>query len=351
MSLGGGAHGIQDLLTIAVDNLDQRQHGRRGRRRQQRPRALHRRVARLGGARADRRRQHGRPLRRRPVTVGGHDLRRRRGDFATVDLRPRRRRSASSPAPAAGGLQRRVRRDCRGGSLAGKIALISRGVCAFSAQDPQRPGRPAPSRPSSSTTSAGDPTRWARAARRTSRPSRRTWSALARRPALDGRQRPDGDDRRRACPTSRSANGDIMAGFSSQGPTDVDFRVKPDVVAPGVNVLSLDPGERLRRAAVLRVLQRHLDGDAAPRRLGGGRPRPACRTGRPAEVAVGGRQHGRPRRAEGLRRTRLRSTTSTSSAPVARTWKARCRPWWRSIRSASASAPCPRAADSRARAA
>ncbi len=38
-----------------------------------------------------------------------------------------------------------------------------------------------------------------------------------------------------------SGNNDIMAGFSSQGPTDVDFRVKPDVVAPGVNVLSSIP--------------------------------------------------------------------------------------------------------------
>src|SRR5439155_24748392 len=35
----------------------------------------------------------------------------------------------------------------------------------------------------------------------------------------------------------------IMAGFSSQGPTDVDFRVKPDLVAPGVNVLSSIPGD------------------------------------------------------------------------------------------------------------
>jgi len=38
-----------------------------------------------------------------------------------------------------------------------------------------------------------------------------------------------------------TANANIMAGFSSQGPTDVDFRVKPDVVAPGVNVLSSVP--------------------------------------------------------------------------------------------------------------
>src|SRR5262249_42646072 len=30
--------------------------------------------------------------------------------------------------------------------------------------------------------------------------------------------------------------------FSSRGPTDVDFRVKPDVTSPGVNVLSSIPG-------------------------------------------------------------------------------------------------------------
>jgi subtilisin family serine protease len=36
-------------------------------------------------------------------------------------------------------------------------------------------------------------------------------------------------------------DADVMADFSSEGPTDVDFRVKPDVVAPGVNVLSSIP--------------------------------------------------------------------------------------------------------------
>jgi subtilisin family serine protease len=40
-----------------------------------------------------------------------------------------------------------------------------------------------------------------------------------------------------------TGNHNIMAGFSGQGPTDVDFRVKPDVVAPGVNVLSSQPNE------------------------------------------------------------------------------------------------------------
>jgi subtilisin family serine protease len=34
---------------------------------------------------------------------------------------------------------------------------------------------------------------------------------------------------------------DSQADFSSQGPTDVDFRVKPDVMAPGANVLSSIP--------------------------------------------------------------------------------------------------------------
>jgi len=35
-----------------------------------------------------------------------------------------------------------------------------------------------------------------------------------------------------------TSNADILASFSSKGPTPYDFRLKPDVVAPGVNVLS-----------------------------------------------------------------------------------------------------------------
>ena len=35
-----------------------------------------------------------------------------------------------------------------------------------------------------------------------------------------------------------AANKDILAGFSSQGPTNVDFAVKPDLTSVGVNVLS-----------------------------------------------------------------------------------------------------------------
>lgn len=36
----------------------------------------------------------------------------------------------------------------------------------------------------------------------------------------------------------KTANADILADFSSRGPTPYDFRLKPDVTAPGVNVLS-----------------------------------------------------------------------------------------------------------------
>ena len=35
-----------------------------------------------------------------------------------------------------------------------------------------------------------------------------------------------------------TTNADIIAGFSGRGPTPYDFRIKPDVTAPGVNVLS-----------------------------------------------------------------------------------------------------------------
>jgi len=35
-----------------------------------------------------------------------------------------------------------------------------------------------------------------------------------------------------------TANQDILAGFSSQGPTTVDLAIKPDLTSVGVNVLS-----------------------------------------------------------------------------------------------------------------
>jgi subtilisin family serine protease len=60
-----------------------------------------------------------------------------------------------------------------------------------------------------------------------------------------------------------SPNSNIMAGFSSQGPTDVDFRVKPDVVAPGVNVLSSIPGNKWAFFQGTSMATPHLAGSAA----------------------------------------------------------------------------------------
>jgi subtilisin family serine protease len=66
-----------------------------------------------------------------------------------------------------------------------------------------------------------------------------------------------------------AANNDFMAGFSSQGPTDVDFRVKPDVVAPGVSVLSSIPAAFCANAPCFAFFQGtsmatpHLAGSAA----------------------------------------------------------------------------------------
>ena len=60
-----------------------------------------------------------------------------------------------------------------------------------------------------------------------------------------------------------TTNANIMAGFSSQGPTDVDFRVKPDVVAPGVNVLSSIPDNKWAFFQGTSMATPHLAGSAA----------------------------------------------------------------------------------------
>jgi minor extracellular serine protease Vpr len=55
----------------------------------------------------------------------------------------------------------------------------------------------------------------------------------------------------------------VMADFSSQGPTDVDRRIKPDVVAPGVNVLSSVPGGGFAFFNGTSMASPHLAGAAA----------------------------------------------------------------------------------------
>jgi uncharacterized repeat protein (TIGR01451 family) len=235
LSLGGNAHGIQDLLTMAIDDLDQAgmisavAAGNEG--------PGHFTVASPGSA--------ARALTAgamtvghyiaSPVTVGGNSYGAATGDFPTV--------TANLTAPLGAVLNgSSLSTACStltAGSLSGKIALISRGGCTFSTKI-----RNAETAGALATlvvnNTGGDPVGMAQDGT-ASQPTRPAYMVgINDKPALiaaSGQSTTIG----LAKAYFQSANSNIMAGFSSQGPTDVDFRVKPDVVAPGANVLSSIP--------------------------------------------------------------------------------------------------------------
>ena len=246
MSLGGGASGRQDLLTMAVNNLD----------------AANVVVAVSAGNSGPGYFTLGSPgsaaraltagastvphFVGAPVTVAGKaTFGAASGDFATVSTPLTAPLDAVTDATTAGvnGLST----ACSAlptSSLAGEIALISRGVCSFSQKirNAQNAGAVAVL---VANNVAGDPVAMGS-------------DGTANQPTVPAYQ--VGQNTGKALLTADGAsttispalqyfeteNVDIMAGFSSQGPSDVDFRVKPDVVAPGVNVLSSvtanDPG-------------------------------------------------------------------------------------------------------------
>jgi subtilisin family serine protease len=127
------------------------------------------------------------------------------------------------------------------GSLAGAIALVSRGTCSFSTKirNAQDAGAVAVV---VGNNVFGDPS----AMGQDGTPNQPTIPAYM---VSRGNAGSPGLKDFNGVPTTigaaltylQTGNNDFMAGFSSQGPTDVDFRVKPDVVAPGVNVLSSIP--------------------------------------------------------------------------------------------------------------
>lgn len=239
MSLGGPSFGIQDLLTIAVDNLDRAgmvvavAAGNSG------PGNFT--VESPGNA-------------PRALTAGASVvphvvtsiLETARGDVpldtsefgsVTSDLTAELAEIQSGAVNAATGL----RTGCDpapAGSLTGKIALISRGVCTFSTKlrNAQAAGAVAAVVVNNQATGLvmgvdGTP----------DQPTIPAYStALAYAPVLR-----DARDTTVTLTAPTYVNpydvADRMADFSSQGPTDVDFRVKPDVVAPGENVLSAIP--------------------------------------------------------------------------------------------------------------
>ncbi|MBI3851376.1 MAG: S8 family serine peptidase [Verrucomicrobia bacterium] len=239
MSLGGTPHsgnlGFQDLLTDAVDDLDQANMvvavaaGNSG--------PGHFTVESPGSA--------ARALTAgassvphyiaTPVTVGGNSYGAAAGDFTTVtnDL------TAPLAVVLEGGNLTLGCSAFPAGSLSGKIALISRGSCTFSTKirNAQDAGAVAALIVNNV---AGDPI----AMGQDGTPNQPTIPAymLGRSDglALVG-SNGDSTTIGAALAYFLTANPDFMAGFSSQGPTDVDFRVKPDVVAPGVNVLSSIP--------------------------------------------------------------------------------------------------------------
>jgi minor extracellular serine protease Vpr len=256
MSLGGGAHGIQDLLTVAVDDLD----------------IANMVVAVAAGNSGDGDPDAHPPLppghytvespgsAARALTAGassvGHEIDNffqigggshvaLAGEFAKVTsplTRPTEILIAA-PVNAASGYSE-VCSALPPGSLTGKIAMIGRGTCDFSRKIrfaelagadavimvDRLPGGPIPMGLGASSDGI-QPTIPAYMISLENGITVRTTVANLTSGTI-------------TLPTYVLTGEDNIQGdFSGQGPTDVDFRVKPDVMAPGVNVLSSVPGD------------------------------------------------------------------------------------------------------------
>jgi minor extracellular serine protease Vpr len=171
-----------------------------------------------------------------PVVISGTTYGAATGDFAVVT------QTLTAPLDAVTVNTNTLSTACTAlppGSLTGEIAAVSRGVCAFSVKirNAQAAGAVAVLVVNNV---AGDPT----AMGTDGTPNQPTIPAymlpLSSRSAVIAA---DGTPAtiNAALAYFATTNANIMAGFSGQGPTDVTWRVKPDVVAPGVNVLSSIP--------------------------------------------------------------------------------------------------------------
>ena len=238
MSLGGGASGIQDLLTIAVDNLDEANmvvavaagNSGPGHYTVESPgsaaRALTAGASTVGHVVAT------------SITVADVDATGVTGDFATVSGDFTAPLSVLTEAPTFSTTGLSTACGPLSTNLTGKVALLSRGTCSFSTKirNAQNAGAVAVLVVNNV---AGDGIGMAEDGT-PNQPIIYAYNvSITDGAALAAH---GGEDVTIHAPTYYiTGNDDIMAGFSSQGPTDVDFRVKPDVVAPGVNVLSSIP--------------------------------------------------------------------------------------------------------------
>jgi len=236
MSLGGDSHGIQDLLTVAVNNLDEANMvvaisaGNSG--------PGHYTIGSPGMA--ERALTAGAStvphFMGAPVTVGGSSYGAALGDFGalTGDIT-----GALAAVPGTGAAHLSTACTPISADLTGKIALIARGACTFSAKilSAQNAGAKAVLVVNNV---GGDPIAMGKGGIPTEPTVPALQLSLADGTAVathDGESTTIGE----TLSYFTTQNVDIMAGFSSQGPTDVGLRVKPDVVAPGVNVLSSVP--------------------------------------------------------------------------------------------------------------
>lgn len=243
MSLGGGTNGARDIYTHAIDRFDRAGmviavaagNSGPGDETVESPGFAERSLT-VGASSVG----HfvGSPV----LTADGGRYGAAAGDFATVEANLTAPLDVVTEAPtnAVTGLSTACS-ALPAGSLAGEIALISRGTCAFSVKisNAQAAGAVAVLVVNNV---AGDPT----AMGSDGTPNQPTVPAYMV-GLVDGlalKAKGDGTITTIVAGLDyfNTENDNIMAGFSSEGPTDVKFRIKPDVVAPGVNVLSSQPG-------------------------------------------------------------------------------------------------------------
>jgi minor extracellular serine protease Vpr len=232
ISIGAGIRGIQDLVTKAVDDLDQAGFisavaaGNNG------PNSFT--VGSPGSA-------------ARALTAGSVTV----GHYIEVDVTDNTNAATFHAAvgdfgpygvDTTGALTANLGTFCTAsGSLTDKIALIDRGDCSFSAKirNAQTAGAVGaiivnnvafgPLTPMETDGTANQPTIPAVMVSKSDRTS------------LNTRTGHSFTIHSTKTYVQNTADSDFLAGPSSRGPTDVDFRIKPDVMAPGVNVLSSIP--------------------------------------------------------------------------------------------------------------
>jgi minor extracellular serine protease Vpr len=160
------------------------------------------------------------------VTVGATTRGAALGDFNNFDPAITAAYTVTTPANGCGAIST---------SLAGKIALIDRGVCTFTAKVRNAENAGAVGVLVVNNV-AGDPTAMAHDG---TAPFPEIPAAMlskndgaAIKPS--GTATVDGTVKQEFVTT----NADIIAGFSSRGPSPFNFLLKPDITAPGVNVLS-----------------------------------------------------------------------------------------------------------------